>query len=140
MSVLIYSLIPIVSIACAYYYRHSIKTMFKVSTIFLNTLGTHKSQSDFVIDYSQNFATVSVSDRNFIIPFDRSKVAKMLSLMVETQQEDGTTKNITQSPGIPYLLSPMSLGVSRIVVTNMDSGDVVFYVNDEIPNYCDEAF
>lgn len=141
---LAYSLVPLslLSLFLAYRYSNDIIKMIKVVSIVWKAganMSTNKSNQEFVISDDNNYATITLSDKHFIMPYSRSYVAKMLSLIFEVENYDGTTRNITHSPGIPYLVSPINLGVKSIIVTNMDSGDVVHYYEDEFPNYGEKA-
>ena len=68
------------------------------------------------------------------VPYDRKKSSSMLRKKVFLIKGDEKI-DISQKPGIPYLITAKQLGGSSIVVEDL-SGDVIkVYNEDEIPNY-----
>lgn len=67
------------------------------------------------------------------LPYDRNKSTSMLTKKVFLIKENEKI-DITQKPGIPYLVSAEQLGGESIVVENRD-GDVLYtYEKDKIPD------
>lgn len=57
-----------------------------------------------------------------LVPYNRSQVARMLDLKAELYHNNGHVIDITQQPGIPYLVDPQDLGGKIIRITNQESG------------------
>ena len=67
------------------------------------------------------------------VPYDRKKSTSMLRKRVYLIK-DGQKLDISQKPGIPYLICASDLGGDSIVIANLD-GDVVHtYSKDQVPN------
>ena len=67
------------------------------------------------------------------VPYDRKKSTSMLRKRVYLIK-DGQKLDISQKPGIPYLICASDLGGDSIVIENLD-GDVVHtYSKDQVPN------
>jgi hypothetical protein len=71
------------------------------------------------------------------VPYDRKKVVKMGQITAYLKYEDESMLNITQQPGIPYLVKAKDLGAKSIVLTNLDTGMSYEYIDVE-PMYGDE--
>lgn len=73
------------------------------------------------------------------LPYDRSQVAAMSQFKVELLRNKGDPVNITQQPGIPYLVSATELGGHSIKVINTENGTKYEYTGDQVPLYCKEV-
>ena len=67
------------------------------------------------------------------VPYNRRKSTSMLRKRVYLIKE-GEKIDISQKPGIPYLVCAKDLGGERIIVENLDGDVVKTYKEDEIPN------
>lgn len=73
------------------------------------------------------------------IPYQRSYVASMVSFKAQLLKEDNCFLDITQEPGVPYVVSAENLGGKLIRVINNDTGDFYDYINGSIPMYATEV-
>lgn len=101
-------------------------------------------KSNFVISDSDKSAIITYerfkTEYMVIIPYNRRYVSKMMHLKVEIKIEDDKFLEITQQPGIPYLVSAEMLGGKEIKISNTDTGQVHIYQGNEIPGYGIEVF
>ena len=138
-----------VVIGVSIYYSNMIKSIYEWYTIKKNTLMIlSKMLSSIKEDKNKKYGiTVNDSDmsaniiynhlaKDYIInvPYNKKKILSMLSLYV-VLNKNGEEINITQQPGIPYLLTGEQLGGDNIIITNMDSGKIYNYGNDKPPLY-----
>jgi len=86
---------------------------------------------DHYIEISYSYMTKPYTVR---LPFDSDRIPSMAQYMVFAQHND-TEVDITQQPGIPYLLSPDVLNVDNITVYNLLDDDKQSYIGEEIPMY-----
>lgn len=70
-----------------------------------------------------------------LFPFDMTKVNKMKNLKVTLHSNDKQI-DITQQPGVPYLLSANQLDGEYITVTN--GINTITYDGETIPEFCDK--
>jgi len=68
------------------------------------------------------------------VPYDRRKSTSMLRKKVFLIKEDEKI-DISQKPGVPYLITAKQLGGSEIIVENLEGEVVKRYSEDEVPNY-----
>lgn len=66
-----------------------------------------------------------------IVPYDSTEAIRALNFSVHAEIGEETF-NVTQFPGVPYLLSVEDLGVDKIVVED-DDGNTIEYTGDKIP-------
>jgi hypothetical protein len=74
------------------------------------------------------------------IPFNRSFVASMVEFKADLMRDHHEPLDITQQPGLPYLVSAHSLGGHSIRITNNSSGKMFEYKGNTIPGYAAEVF
>ena len=68
------------------------------------------------------------------VPYDRKKSTSMIRKKVYLIKDEEKL-DISQKPGVPYLINAGQLGGTEIIVEDM-SGDIIKrYSKDEIPNY-----
>ncbi len=67
------------------------------------------------------------------IPYDRKKSIKMMKCKVFLYK-DVEKIDITQKPGVPYLVSASDLGGEKIVVENKEGKELYTYLNKNIPD------
>lgn len=93
---------------------------------------TESKENDLSID--KNIATINYThnkkEYKFYLPYD-SIAAKTRSKRVFAIKEDGSEINITQQPGLPYLLTCNDLNVLRIEVRGRDQTVLKIYQNDD---------
>lgn len=73
------------------------------------------------------------------LPYDRRYVANMTRFNVELLRKGKLPLNITQQPGIPYLVTAESLGGYAILITDQETGKTHQYSSNIIPMYGEEA-
>jgi len=78
--------------------------------------------------YNQSF--------KLVLPYNRSFVAKMGMFSAELIYGDGRVVDITQQPGIPYIISAADIGGREIRITNRANGNVMIYITP--PFYAEE--
>ena len=100
-------------------------------------------ESPFVINDSDRSVSIPYSYNGVsytaFMPFKRQAALAMNDLRVLVVLTDGRLVNITQQPGIPYLVTATELGGTEIRVINDDTGESVVYNATTIPNYCAEV-
>lgn len=94
----------------------------------IETVSTQIEENTIKITYTYNQQNYEVR-----LPFDKYGIMDMLDTKVTAHYDDGTTKNITQQPGVKYQISPNDIGCNKIVVENMDSGESShFFENQKV--------
>lgn len=106
-----------------YHKYNSILQSMKVTKA--NSIELHENYA--LIPYSYNGGDYSVR-----IPYIRSKVCHMDAFIVSAETKDGLV-DITQQPGIPYLLTPEQLSCDSIHAHNVDTDQ--HYRYDDQPLY-----
>ena len=88
---------------------------------------------------SDKSAVIRVSSggksHSIFVPYDRSKSSSMLRKKVFLVQENGDRFDISQKPGVPYLVSADHLGGKQIVVENLSGETVKCFESNDIPGY-----
>ena len=74
-----------------------------------------------------------------LVPYNRSHIPAMAQFKVELLRDEKSPVDITQQPGIPYLISADALGGIGIRITNQDNGVIKTYDRFRIPMYGIEA-
>lgn len=69
------------------------------------------------------------------IPYDHNKIAQTTQFLVTAKSNDGLEYDITQQPGIPYLLSPYEMNMVNIQIYNMLDDTTLTFTGDQIPMY-----
>ena len=88
----------------------------------------HKNSSA-VINVKHNGKTHPV-----YIPYDRRKSVSMLRKRVFLLKDD-QKEDMTQKPGVPYLVSAKDLGGDSIIVEDLSGEFLKSYTEDEIPGF-----
>lgn len=133
------------ALGAGYFYRKELKNcMFKLSLLFKLYKGIKidaisKENSKFndysaIITYDYNGNSYDIN-----IPFNRKYVLPMSDLKVKLIL-NGKEIDITQQPGIPYLLSAGELGGDKLLIINTASGSTKYYESNECPGYATEMF
>lgn len=100
----------------------------KIMLSLVNKLKTQdQSNQQFTVDCSDTIVTIvyDILGQKYTIkvPYNRSFVASMIDFKAELiRNSDGAKVDITQQPGIPYLVSPTDLDGDVIIVTNTSTG------------------
>jgi len=76
---------------------------------------------------------------NLYIPVNLCFTVAMSQLRVEVIDHHGGHFDITQQPGLPYIVTAHDLGAEKIRVTNEETGDVHTYDKHTAPLYCKEV-
>jgi hypothetical protein len=76
----------------------------------------------------------------FSMPYSRKMVAKMSQIKVYLHKDHESVHDITQQPGIPYVVTAHDLGGNYILALNEDNGETFRYEKDTKPGYCIEVF
>jgi len=74
-----------------------------------------------------------------MVPYSRKYIASMTQFRVELLRYNKEPLNITQQPGIPYIVSSEDLGGSAIKITNEDTGYSYEYTGTKLPMYGEEV-
>jgi hypothetical protein len=127
-----YLSIPIVAVSTYYLYKkYNVDVLLKfINNKKITIIYNNKS---VIIDYEyfgQNY--------KLALPYNRKKLINMTNYKAELFFTDKSPLNITQQPGIPYILNANDLGGEYIQITNMETGLTIIYDNKHIPMYADE--
>lgn len=74
-----------------------------------------------------------------MVPYKRKHVSTMTQFKVELLRSGKPALDITQQPGIPYMVSAGDLGGHIIKITNEDNGVTHEYGEEKIPMYGEEV-
>ncbi len=86
---------------------------------------------DQYIEISYYYMTTPYTVR---IPFNHFQIVPQTQTVVYAKK-DGVEVDITQQPGIPYILSPSEMKVDEIIIFNLNDETENTYIDDEIPMY-----
>lgn len=73
------------------------------------------------------------------IPYHSTLVASMSNLQVFLINLDGSSKEITQQPGVPYMFTAHECGAIQIVAKNLDNEKQKHYGHNERPMFCNDV-
>lgn len=100
---------------------NNLYTMLVQDTNYKNSIILHQYYAELPYFYNGQSYTLR-------IPYKRSQMARMDEYIVWADE-----KNITQQPGIPYLLNAEELGCEKIRSCNVDTEEVFVY--NDAPMY-----
>ena len=75
-----------------------------------------------------------------LIPYHAHLMVPMLDLQAFLLFEDGTRQEITQQPGIPYMITAHEYGAKEIEIINHDTKASKKYTANERPMFASELF
>lgn len=116
----------------SYYFRQNITNYLIGKAINLINKSTpvkiDNSTLPFVLSGNKKSATISFMNDGKLemvtVPFDRRLIPSMINSKMTAVYEDGFTKELTQKPGIPLLISASHLGAKHIIVENLETGEI----------------
>ena len=122
--------------------RDNAKLLFSL----MNKMNAKMSDKETAVAFTINDTGRSASiiyerlDQQHIlcIPYNRKFVVSMSQFKAELLRENNKPVNITQQPGVPYLVDAASLGGYAIRITNEEDGVSHDYSHNEIPYYGEE--
>lgn len=100
---------------CLYQKYNSMYSMLVHDTNYKNSIILHQHHAEIPYYYNGQPYTIRV-------PYNRSQMAKMDEYLVWADE-----KNITQQPGIPYMVNADALGCEKIRSCNADTEEVFVY-------------
>lgn len=122
----------------------SLRFLFSLAQGFQGTSSFEpkKSTPSFVVCDNETSAIISYQrlgkTYNLLIPYSSKSVAQMAELRAYMNYEDGKSVEITQQPGVPYLISAKILGVSSITLHNLGNDKSRIYTGKELPFFGSE--
>lgn len=87
---------------------------------------------DEYIEITYNYMAKNYTVR---LPYDHSKIAQTTQYLAIGKSNEGIEYDITQQPGIPYLLSPCELNMQHIQIYNMLDENDIIYTGNQIPMF-----
>ena len=72
---------------------------------------------------------------SIFVPYDRNKSSSMLRKKVFLISENGNKLDISQKPGVPYLVSAEHLNGSQIIIENLSGEIIKTFAATDIPGY-----
>lgn len=93
------------------------------------------NEFDSCISLSYNYIN---QEYHLYVPFNRDYIIAMNHFKVELVS-NSCTIDITQQPGIPYLITARDLGGDNIIITNQENGKTFVYDKDTCPMFGKEV-
>jgi len=102
----------------------------------------NKSTSVFTINDTDASASIIYQRLGqqyvMLVPYNRKYAIAMSQFKVELVRDNNSTLDITQQPGIPYLVNAKDLGGHTIRMSNQETGKSYEYSQNIIPMYGEE--
>jgi hypothetical protein len=123
------------------------KQRFDLFLNILNTLQNPSSvkshQSSFTVndtDISANILYERLGNEYILfVPYNRSFVAPMSQFKTELLRKNAISVDITQQPGIPYMVTAAEIGGYAIKITNQETNMFHEYDHETCPMYGEEV-
>lgn len=102
-------------------------------------------KSSHSIEISENGRSLIMSythlgrDYKLFLPYNRRATIPMAQYKASLNKRDGLNIDITQQPGIPYLVTPEDLGGDSITILNRDNGVQYTFGSSQTPLYANEV-
>lgn len=127
------------------YIKNGYKQIKLLTQLINNIEKVNNLPHDNNLELGDNYAMITYTHNanvyKIYIPFDRMKAIYMSDIKMHLEDDDQTI-DITQEPGIPYLLSPSMIGrtsSAKIIAHNISNNKTHTYVADEIPLFCNDV-
>ena len=144
MNNILYSSISLGVLGCVGYYGYSYGknyfykyVMRKVNEELDRRMEVDKEEELFK-PMHKNSAVIMVNQagkkHSVYVPYDRKKSSSMLRKKVFLIKENEKI-DISQKPGVPYLINAKQLGGQKIIVEDLTGEIIKTYNEDEVPNY-----
>lgn len=122
------------------------KNKAKIAVSLIENIASNQTVA-FNVNDTDKSATILYSRLGkkaiLFIPFNRDYAPKMISFKAELTRDirdERPSLNITQQPGIPYMVTGRSLGGHFIKITNRENEKTIVFGPDEVPGYAEELF
>ena len=132
------TIIPTIISISIYYLYNKYYSSFNIVKILTNLFYNKKVSLTYNISSALLNYQYLGQDYIISIPYNRKKLINMIQYKAELFYNDKKSINITQQPGIPYILNAKDLGGEYIKITNMGTGLSCDYDNTQSPMYGDE--
>jgi hypothetical protein len=123
--------------------RQKVKLLLSLMDKIKKDVSTEKKEEvSFTVNNTDKSASIVYERMGqqyiMLIPYNRKYVAAMSQFKAELLRKDNKPLDITQQPGIPYIVNADSLGGYAILMTNQETGKSHEYSHDIIPMYGEE--
>lgn len=123
--------------------QQRVKMLLTLAKNIQQSADSKKTIASFAVNESDLSASIIYermgSQYILMVPYSRKYVAAMTQFKVELLRHDKEPLNITQQPGIPYIVTAHDLGGYSIRVTNEDTGISHEYKDTTPPMYGEEV-
>jgi hypothetical protein len=124
--------------AVSIYVSYKCYKLYKNYEKILENIQTNIVENNNVLIFDE-YIEISYSHLNkqytVRVPFSGDKIPLTTQYMVIGKDVSGNEVDLTQQPGIPYILSPSEMNLQYIVVYNLLEDTSETYYGDDIPMY-----
>jgi hypothetical protein len=123
----------------SYFYGKRKVSEYVMGKVFeeLNKRMEQENKEEMFKPVEPNAAIIKVTSsgktHSVYVPYNRKRCTAMLRKKVYLIK-DGEKIELTQKPGIPYLICAANMGGTSIIVENLDGEQVFTFSENEIPN------